>query len=113
MYNRFNLEGELHKVMWSTVDDLDTILYRMMDAPESPSEDEIINMIFGLRELHSARSLKLWDVFETMVKDDCFISEERNRFLEAETISSDLDEEREGVKKSESDSVGDSDVSPK
>jgi len=93
MYDRFSLEEELHKVMWSTVDDLDTILYRMMDAPESPSEDEIINMISGLRELHSARSLKLWDIFETMVKDDCFISEERNRFLEAEKVPSDLDKD--------------------
>lgn len=40
MNNRFNLEEEIQKV-WNTEEDLDTILYRIMDAPEVPSEDEI------------------------------------------------------------------------
>ena len=36
MNNRFNLEEEIQKV-WNTEEDLDTILYRIMDAPEVPS----------------------------------------------------------------------------
>ena len=45
MYDRFDLEEEIHKV-WSTEEDLETILYRIMDAPEEhPSEDEITNML--------------------------------------------------------------------
>ena len=71
-YDRFDLEEELHKV-WATEEDLETILYRIMDAPEGPpSEDDIINMLTGLKEIHNSRCIKLYDVFETMVKDRCF-----------------------------------------
>ena len=82
-YDRFDLEEEIHKV-WTTEEDLETILYRIMDAPEGPpSEDEITNMLIGLKEIHNSRCMKLWDVVETMVKDDCFKSDERNRFLDS------------------------------
>ena len=81
MYDRFDLEEEIHKV-WATEEDLDTILYRIMDAPEEqPSEDDITNMLMGLKEIHNSRCIKLYDVFETMVKDRCFKSDEQNRFL--------------------------------
>ena len=72
MYDRFDLEEEIHKV-WATEEDLKTILYRIIDAPEEhPSEDEITNMLMGLKEIHNSRCIKLWDVFETMVKGKCF-----------------------------------------
>ena len=72
-YDRFNLEEEIQKV-WNTEEDLDTILYRIMDAHEGPpSEDEIVNMLIGLKEIHKSRVMKLWDVFETMVKEKCFV----------------------------------------
>jgi hypothetical protein len=68
MNNRFNLEEEIQKV-WNTEEDLDTILYRIMDAPEIPSEDEIVNMLIGLKEIHKSRCLKLLNVFETMLEN--------------------------------------------
>ena len=40
-----------------------------MDAPEVPSEDEIVNMLIGLKEIHKSRCLKLWNVFETMLEN--------------------------------------------
>ena len=68
-YDRFVLEEEIHKV-WHTEEDLDTILYRIMDAPDGPpSEDEVTSMLIGLKEIHKSRCLKLWDVFETMVEN--------------------------------------------
>jgi len=67
-YDRFNLEEEIQKV-WGAVEDLDTILYRIMDASEGPpSEDDITTMLMGLKEIHNSRCMKLWDVFETMVQ---------------------------------------------
>ena len=82
MYDRFDLEEEIHKV-WATEEDLDTILYRIIDAPEEhPTEDELTNMLLGLKEIHNSRCIKLWDVFETMVKDNCIKSDEQNRFLD-------------------------------
>ena len=71
-YDRFNLEEEIQKV-WNTEEDLDTILYRIMDAPDGPcSEDEITNMLLGLKEIHKSRCIKLWDVFESMVNEKVF-----------------------------------------
>ena len=71
---RFNLEEEIQNV-WNTENDLDTILYRIMDAPDGPcSEDEITNMLLGLKEIHKSRCIKLWDVFETMVNEKVFDS---------------------------------------
>ena len=71
--DRFNLEEEIQNV-WQTTDDLDTILYRIMDAPdEPPTEDEITNMLIGLKEIHKSRCLKLMDVFESMVENKKFV----------------------------------------
>ena len=71
-YDRFDLEEEIMNV-WCTAEDLDTILYRIMDAHEGPpSEDEITNMLIGLKEIHNSRCIKLWDVFETMIHEKCF-----------------------------------------
>ena len=76
-YDRFNLEEEIQSV-WGTVEDLDTILYRIMDASEGPpSEDDITTMLMGLKEIHNSRCMKLWDVFENMVhKKNSFLTEE-------------------------------------
>ena len=75
-YDRFNLEEEIQNV-WYTEKDLDSILYRIMDAHEGPpSVDDITNMLLGLKEIHNSRCIKLWDVFETMVEQDCFKSKE-------------------------------------
>ena len=75
MYDRFNLEEEIQNV-WHTEEDLDTILYRIMDAPEAPSEDEVTNMLIGLKEIHKSRCLKLMDVFESMVENKKFVDDE-------------------------------------
>jgi len=76
-YDRFNLEEEIQSV-WSSVEDLDTILYRIMDASEGPpSEDDITTMLMGLKEIHNSRCMKLWDVFETMIhQKNSFLTEE-------------------------------------
>ena len=69
---RFNLEEEIQNV-WNTENDLDTILYRIMDAKDGPpSEDDVVNMLLGLKEIHKSRCMKLWDVFETMVNEKVF-----------------------------------------
>ena len=81
-YDRFNLEVEIMSV-WNTKDDLESITSRMMDDPDPMSEDDITNVLIGLSELHDIRSKKLFNVFETMVKNNCFKSEKK--FME-ETV---------------------------
>tara|TARA_R110002096_G_scaffold100412_1_gene222678 strand:+ start:320 stop:577 length:258 start_codon:yes stop_codon:yes gene_type:complete len=71
-YDRFNLEAEIMSV-WNTKDDLESITSRMMDDPDGPmSEDDIANVLIGLSELHDIRCKKLFNVFETMLKERRF-----------------------------------------
>jgi len=70
-YDRFNLEAEIMCV-WNTKDDLESITHRMMDDPDPMSEDDIVNVLIGLTELHDIRCKKLFNVFETMVKERRF-----------------------------------------
>jgi len=74
-YDRFNLEAEIMNV-WNTKDDLESITSRMMDDPDPMSEDDIANVLIGLSELHDIRCKKLFNVFESMVKDKCFVEKE-------------------------------------
>ena len=43
-----------------------------MDDPDPMSEDDIANVLVGLSELHDIRCKKLFNVFETMVKEKRF-----------------------------------------
>ena len=71
-YDRFNLEAEIMSV-WNTKDDLESITYRLMDDPDGPlTEDEIANVLIGLTELHDIRCKKLFNVFESMIKEKRF-----------------------------------------
>jgi len=72
MYDRFNLEEEIQNV-WQTKDDLDAIAERLIDGLDGPmTEDDIGNLLVGLSELHNTRCIKLFQIFETMVKEKCF-----------------------------------------
>ena len=71
-YDRFNLEAEIMNV-WNTKDDLQSITVRMMDDPDGPlTEDELTNVLIGLGELHDITCKKLFNLFETMVKEKRF-----------------------------------------
>ena len=75
-YDRFNLEAEIMSV-WNTKDDLESITSRMMDDPDPMSEDDIANVLVGLSELHDIRCKKLFNVFESMVRNkNSFLTEE-------------------------------------
>ena len=75
-YDRFNLEEQIQNV-WQTKDDLNAITERIYDDPDGPmTEDEISNVLIGLSELHEIRCKKLWRIFETMVREKCFVTKE-------------------------------------
>ena len=77
-YDRFNLEAEIMTV-WNTKDDLESITSHMMDAPDGTmTEDQLTNVLIGLSELHDIRCKKLFNVFENMVKNECFIEKGTN-----------------------------------
>ena len=64
-------------------EDTEAIAERVYDDPDGPmTEDQIGNVLIGLSELHDIRCKKLFNVFESMVKADCFKFEEVDRMLE-------------------------------
>ena len=65
-----DLEDKIMSV-WSTVEDIDTFLYRYLDSPADPlSEDDISNTLLGIKALHDQRCQKLWDAFEEVLKSN-------------------------------------------
>ena len=71
-YDRFNLEDKIQNV-WNTSEDLDTILFRISDDPNGPpTEDQLVNLLIGLKEMHDSRCRELMYIFETMVHDNYF-----------------------------------------
>lgn len=56
-----DIEMEIHKV-WNLVDDLDTFLQALDNG--DLSEDDIINIVIGIRTMTDLRLKKLFDVYE-------------------------------------------------
>ena len=66
--DRFDLEEAISEVFTAN-DELETLIYRVGDSPVTPSEEEILNMLIGIKELNKVRYEKLWNTFEALVKD--------------------------------------------
>jgi hypothetical protein len=66
--NRFELEvamSNLHQIG----EDIDTIIYAIGDCPIKHTEDQLLNMLIGIKQLHDTRYQKMWDVFEQLIKE--------------------------------------------
>ena len=71
--DRFELEEAITSML-TTVEELETILYKIGDSPTPPTEDELANMLIGVIDLSKARHDKLWNIFETLVRDKVITS---------------------------------------
>ncbi len=65
--DRFDLEEQIQNV-WQTKEDLNAVTERIMEDTVFMSADQISNVLIGISELHETRMWKLWQVFETMVR---------------------------------------------
>lgn len=66
--NRFELEdamSNLHQIG----EDIDTIIYAIGDSPIKHTEDQLLNMLIGMKQLHDTRYQKMWDTFEQLIKN--------------------------------------------
>ena len=68
MNDRFDLEEAISEV-FTTNEELETLLYRIGDSPVTPTEDEILNIIIGIMELNKVRYEKLWNTFEALISN--------------------------------------------
>ena len=54
---------------YNIFNELETILYKVGDAPTQPTEDELMNMLIGVMDLHKVRYEKMWATFEHLIKN--------------------------------------------
>ena len=66
MNDKFDLEEAITDVFTSN-EELETLLYRVGDSPVVPSEDEVMNILIGIIALNKVRYEKLWNTFEALV----------------------------------------------
>jgi hypothetical protein len=66
--NRFDLEEKIQQID-SIEQELQLLLYSIGDSPTRSSEDELMNMVIGMQQLHKKRYEQLWNCFEDLVKD--------------------------------------------
>jgi len=67
MKNRFDLEEAIGQ-MAQTPNDIETIIYAIGDSPIKHTEDELLNMLIGVKQLHETRYQKMWSTFEEIIK---------------------------------------------
>ena len=66
--NMMKLEDRIMSV-WSTKEDIDTLLWAVMDKPLPLSEDELANLIIGIAALHESRCQQLYDTYTNLLKE--------------------------------------------
>ena len=72
MTKRFELEDKIQAV-WSTTEDINTVMRAILDGKEPLTEDEIANALIGISVLHSMKCEELFNLFETMVGERTII----------------------------------------
>lgn len=56
-------------MMSSIQSDIDTIIYAIGDAPRKYTEDELLNMLMGMSQLHQTRYDNLWVEYENFKRE--------------------------------------------
>ena len=61
--NRFDLEEDISNLN-QIGEDIETIIYAIGDSANKYTEDQLLNMLIGIKQLHDARYEKMWNTFE-------------------------------------------------
>jgi hypothetical protein len=66
-YTHFDLEDAIYKV-WQTADDIETLYKYHGDADKRMTEDEMANILIGIKFLHEMRCWQLMDMKNRVFK---------------------------------------------
>jgi len=55
---------------YNIFNELETILYKVGDATTQPTEDELMNMLIGVIDLHKVRYEKMWESWNEFQKQN-------------------------------------------
>ena len=72
--NRFDLEEAMSRML-DTNNEIEDLIYKVGDCPEKPDEDEILNMLIGIKALNDSRYSRMWMIFEQLIKNETIRSE--------------------------------------
>ena len=67
-YDRFDLEEAMGEML-ATQNDIETLMYGIGDSPTPYNEDQILNVLIGMKQLNETRYHKMWHIFEQLIKD--------------------------------------------
>ena len=59
-YDRFELEQDIMR-LYSICEDIDLFLQQHIDGPRAFTEDEVWNILYGLRCMHELRLVGCWE----------------------------------------------------
>jgi hypothetical protein len=87
--NPYDLEEAIMKA-WQTSNDLEMFFKHYGDSPSPMTEDEVANMIYGIKQIHDMRMEHLFDMYRAQFKldeycDDPEVLAERKRVLKTLT----------------------------
>jgi hypothetical protein len=68
MADRFDMEQQIMSC-WNVVEDIDMVCKAVMDFPTPPTEDELANLLIGLKTLYNIKFQELFSTFEQLVSE--------------------------------------------
>jgi hypothetical protein len=66
VFNRFDMEQEIMNC-WNVCEDLETVCEGVLDR--EMTQDQIGNLLLGMKELYQLKFEKLWENFEAMCRE--------------------------------------------
>ena len=66
-YDRFKLE-ECIQSLYQVNEDMNAMMHKEFDTEESLTEDQKMNIIIGMMELHKLRCDATWECMEELIK---------------------------------------------
>ena len=87
--DRFDLEQDI-MACWNVVDDLDVFLSRYLDGPEM-SEDEVANVILGIKSLYHLKFNKCFATFEQLLANGGFTTKVESIVNQANALENEIE----------------------
>ena len=67
--DRFDLEDRITQHQATYEEALDTLMYMIGDSKDDVSEDDLLNVVIGVKAHQKYSYERLWSTFEQLIKD--------------------------------------------
>ena len=78
MMDRFDLEDAISRML-DIDNEIEDLIYKVGDDKNQPTEDEVLNILIGMKALNQVRYDRLWTVFESLIKHDIIKSPTKDK----------------------------------